>query len=93
MPAEGDQQAVAADLDVSGLNDFKERQDAQRDFQFRRFIPSHRQETGILKRCGPRGLCHCSVQRSQGRHIADTSTKLAPQVKGGESTSMFGQVR
>src|SRR5579864_4105956 len=92
MSGHADQQAVAPDLDVAGGNRLWGRQDAEFDFQMRRFGWRHGMEACVFKSGGARSVCDRTIDRADRKHITYAPAQLAMKVKSGECAARFREM-
>ena len=91
--APGNEQAVAANVDVLDRDWARRREDAQLNFQKRQIMFRDRRKPVIVERGCPRSFRHGPVDRATRKHIAYASAQLFMQVEGCEGAAKFGQVR
>ena len=88
-----DQETVASDFDGFGKNRLRRRENAELDFEMRRFVLGDRRKTVIVEGGSTGGLRHGAIDRRSRQGIADTATQLATKVERSESAAEFGEVR
>ena len=89
---EGDQQAMAADLDGFGRDAFRRRQDAQFDLQISGLFERNRRKPRVLEGSGPGGVGDRAIDRADGKNIANASAQLAMEVERGKCAARFGEM-
>jgi len=96
-PVPADEETMAADLDLFGLNRLRRRQNAQLNFEMRSFLFGNRREAVVVESGGASGFRHGPVDRASGNYIAHASAQLfvaaiTAQIERSENPAMFGKV-
>jgi len=103
-----DQQTMAPDFNLLGLNRLHGRENAQLNFEMRSFFRSYRREAVVVESRGASRFCHSPVDGVSRQHVADASPqrsfettfsrpifsqKVLAQVKRSENPAKLGKVR
>src|ERR1700687_821295 len=87
-----DEQAVTSDFDGLGSNRLRRRQDAELNFQLRRFRQRHRIEARVSEGGRACRVCHGTIYGTHREHITHAPSQLALQVKRRECAPRFREM-
>src|SRR5579864_6384807 len=83
---------MASDFDGLRRDQLGRRQDAQFDFQLRRFGKGYWSKPRVFESRRPRGICHSAVDGAHRQNVADASPQLATEIKSSERSPRLRKV-